>query len=259
MTKIQPKSTLDKLLSSFSPAGFYSSAGQTTTHAAKHDVNMRQILWGVCTTGEGPIEVTPLFNGLPAVPSMKLSQKLSRERFCDNYWPEPDKYCSEALQKISVQPELQGYPATLKEVVKAYLPMVLVFFASGHRAKAETIIDFLMHHNVPMCEKQKKLFNRVAVELRRAGHVESALDVYLSIEKYYGADEHVHFNMARTLWDMRKFSLCEKHLVRCVQINPQLEVAQKFLAQLQKVKAKKRAKSTAGGQKICNLPKNQVW
>ncbi|MFV0350023.1 MAG: hypothetical protein ACK5JO_15730 [Halodesulfovibrio sp.] len=235
------ESTLDTLLKGFRPAGFFSSAGKTTTHQSKAAVNQRQILWSVRTLDNGAVEISPLVAGFPAPANMRMHKKIERPKFLEQYWPEPELFFQEAMTQFAARGDLKGYPQNLKEVVKAYLPLVLVYLATAQRAKAETVIDFLVARSVPMCEKQKKLLNRVAVELRREGKCEAALDCYASVEKYYGEDEHLHFNIARTLWDMRKLKDCLHHLERCLQINPHLTVARQFRDKLVKMLTQKKA------------------
>lgn len=189
------------------------------------------------------IEATPLFDDLPAPANMRLGKKSSRNVFLTQYWPEPELYIRNAMDKVADnagKKEIKGYPTTLTETVKVYLPMVLVFLANRQRQKAETIMDFMVAHEIPMCEKQKRLLNRVAVELRKEGRHEASLECLISVRKYYGEDENLHFNIARTLWDMRLLDKCEAHLVRSLKLNPHLAVARQFLAQLRKVTAKKK-------------------
>jgi len=234
----EQQSTLEILLKNFRPAGFFSSAGKSTTHQSKSAVNQRQILWAVRTLASGAVEVIPLVGGIPAPASMRLAKKVERPRFAEQFWPEPDLYLRDALHQFAGKPEFTEYPQTVADTTRRYLPLVLVYLATGQRDKAETIIDFLVQHGVPLCEKQKKLLNRVAVELRRAGDVEGALGCYASIRKYYGEDEHLHFNIARTLWDKRRFAECLEHLDQCLAINPDLAVARQFRDKLAAMLAK---------------------
>lgn len=237
------ESTLATLLKGFRPAGFFSSAGKSTTHQSKSSVNQRQILWAVRTLDGGAVEISPLVAGYPAPANMRMNKKIERPKFLEQYWPEPELFFQDAMTAFAARGDLQGYPQNIKELIKAYLPMVLVYLATNQRAKAETVIDFLVAHNVPMCEKQKKLLNRVAVELRKEGQPEAALECYASVEKYYGKDEHLHFNIARTLWDMRKLKECLQHLELCLKINPHLAVAKQFRDKLVKMLSQKKAAS----------------
>ncbi len=230
------ESVLGGLLKGFRAAGFFASAGNLTKHQSRGDANPRQILWAVRTLESGVLEISPLVAGFPAPASMRMAKKIERGRFLEQFWPEPDLFVRDALKSFAARDDLKGYPTSLKEVIRYYLPLVLVFLATGQRAKAETIIDFLITHNVPMCDKQKKLLNRVAVELRRDGNPEGALECYASVEKYYGEDAHLHFNIARTMWDMRKLDKCRAHLERCLEISPDLAIARQFLAKLDSLK-----------------------
>lgn len=237
----QPAGLLETLLATFRPAGFYSSSGQTTTHKTRKDVDQRQILWAVRTLKTGAIEVNPLFNGLPAPASMKLDKKVPREKFLQHFWPEPDLYVRDAMQLFGKTDNAEEYPASLKATVKAYLPLILAYLATGQREKAKTIIDFMAENSVPMCAKQKKLLNKIAQELRKAEHHETAMQVYATIRKHYGDDAALHFNIARTFYELRKPDKCEAHLVHCLKLDPKLEVARRFLAQLRKVRASAKA------------------
>lgn len=237
------QSTLAKLMRSYNPVGYYSSAGQSGSHQAKSDLDPRQIMWGVKPLSTGMIEATPLIDRLPAPATMRLGKKSSRDSFVTQYWPEPEVYVREAMDLVaadSQKKEIQLYPETVMETVKAYLPMVLVYLASRQRAKAETIMDFMLAHNVPMCDKQKRLLNRVAMELRREKRYDAALECLVSVRKYYGEDENLHFNIARIMWDTKRYEKCEKHLVQSLAINPELAVARRFLTELRKVLAKRK-------------------
>lgn len=245
------QSTLETLLKGFTPAGFFSSAGNVTKHQSKGDANPRQIIWAVRTLDSGAVEVSPLVAGMPAPASMRMHKKIERSKFLEQYWPEPELYVHEAMTQYAGREDLTGYPTSFKECVRRYLPLVLVYLASGQREKAETVIDFLVARNVPMCDRQKKLLNRVAVELRRAGNPEAALGCYASVEKYYGEDEHLHFNIARTYWDMRKLPLVKTHLERCLRINPHMTVARQFLAKLVKVQQQKKAAQSQPRKGLC--------
>lgn len=235
------ESTLQILLKSFKPAGFFSSAGNVTKHQTRNSVNPRQILWAVRTLETGSVEIAPLVGGLPAPASMRMAKKIERSKFLEQYWPEPEQFVQDAMALFAANSELAGYPQNATDVIKRYLPLVLVYLATSQREKAETVIDFLVAHSVPMCEKQKKLLNRVAVELRRDGKPDAALDCYASIEKYYGEDEHLHFNIARTLWDMRKLKDCLTHLERSLRINPHMDVARQFRDKIIKMLAQKKS------------------
>ncbi|MFV0422545.1 tetratricopeptide repeat protein [Oleidesulfovibrio sp.] len=225
----------DQLIANLKPAGFFSSAGNKNTQRGTSDASPRAILWAARTLESGAIEVTPLFNGLPADPALRLAKRIEKMRFLQQYWPEPLLYQRDAMETIAARNGNSGYPLSKAETMRAYLPFITAYLVTGQRPKAETVVEYLVANGVGLNEKLRLLLNKVAVSLRKGGEPSRALDCYMTLRKFHGEDEHLDFNIARTLFDMKRYKECRATLANAVQLNPDFEPAKIFLSKLQRI------------------------
>jgi tetratricopeptide (TPR) repeat protein len=226
-----------QLTGSIRPAGFFSSAGNKNTQNGAAAASPRAILWAARTLDGGAVEVTPLFNGLPADPALKLAKRVERMRFLAQYWPEPALYQRDAMPTVALQGAATGYPQNKAQNMRAYLPLIPAYLATGQRPKAETVVEYLVQNGAGLNEKLRMLLNKVAVSLRKGGEPQNALDCYMVLRKFHGEDEHLDFNIARTLFDMKRYKECQAVLQKAVSTNPGFRPAAVFLQKLERIPA----------------------
>jgi tetratricopeptide (TPR) repeat protein len=113
--------------------------------------------------------------------------------------------------------------------------LTLTYLKSGDSAKAESLLPHLMHLDASFDPEHKHLFNELGIELRKRGMYDSARHYYGRAIELAADDEHLHFNMARVLYEQSDWSGCVEHLRKSLAINPGFEESQKFFEHLKTV------------------------
>jgi len=91
----------------------------------------------------------------------------------------------------------------------------------------ELAIDMLKQAHAQNPESQH-IFNKLAMTLRKAGHLEEAETCYLHALERSPKDEYLHFNLGRVYLDMRQWKRAVECADKALTINAEFEEARKM-------------------------------
>lgn len=207
--------------------------------------------WYARRLGDDEYEVQPL--NASHVPSGIKSVKEKGE-FIKEYLPEPDYYKRHTLpalkslnEKIALGERLFE-EGKLDDAERSFLKALMidesnvpanmgagaVYSEKKEFGKLNKVLKILMNSDEAFQEEQRKQFNTLGMSLRKQGMFEEALGYYLKALEFNKTDENMHFNVARVYYEKGDNKSTLKHLKACLKLNPELEVAHKFVKYLKK-------------------------
>jgi tetratricopeptide (TPR) repeat protein len=231
--------------------GVYSSETEAAAGAGTTiQTTSQKIYWFVRQLSESLFETQPLNSN--HVPS-GLTEEIDLEAF-SALIPEPGYYKNitqptlESLKKKILRGEkyfekgqLDAAERQFLEVLKidelnpgANFGLGMVYSEKKEYAKIKKVLNVLLDLDGTFKEEYRERFNSLGISLRKNGMIEDAIRYYERALEYNEEDDHLHFNMARTFFEKGDIVNCKKHLSRCLEINPGLEAAQKFMRYLKK-------------------------
>ncbi len=242
------------------------SVGAGTTAASRESLTY----WFVRRLDDDVWEVQPLNHN--HVPSGDR-KKVAKGAFMESYLPEPRFYETQTLpamrslrEKIAKGEEhyAEGrLDEAEKEFVKALMiddknvPASLgagaVWCDKGEMQKVGKVLDLLLGSDETFKAEQRSLFNRLGISLRKKGQFDYAAAYYTRALEMDPKDEHLRFNLARVRIEKGELEASLDELARVLELNPNLEVAHKFLAYLKK-KIKEKGGSDANGLGLSATP-----
>lgn len=207
--------------------------------------------WYVRRLDDDVYEVQPLNSN--HVPS-GVTSKLKKGDFIRQYQPEPDYYKRHTLpalkslnEKIAAGEKLFD-EGKLDDAEKSFLKALMidesnipanmgvgaVYSEKKEFQKLRKVLAILMNSDAAFQEEQRNRFNTLGMSLRKQGLHEEALGYYLRALELNKTDENMHFNVARVYYEKGDNTSALKHLKQCLKMNPDLDVAHKFVKHLKK-------------------------
>jgi tetratricopeptide (TPR) repeat protein len=223
------------------------NVGAGTTSAARESLTY----WFVRRLSDDTWEVQPLNqNHVPSGDRKTVPKSI----FMENYIPEPRFYETQTLpamrslrEKIAKGEEhyAEGrLDEAEKEFVKALMiddknvPASLgagaVWCDKGEMQKVAKVLDLLLGSDETFKSEQRSLFNRLGISLRKKGQFDYAAAYYTKALEMDPRDENLRFNLARVRFEKGELEGSLDELARVLELNPDLDVAHKFLAFLKK-------------------------
>ena len=214
--------------------------GTTTTHS------QNRTYWFVRRLDEDEYEVCPLNSS--HVPSGSRTM-LTKGELATQYIPEPQYYerhtfpALKSLQKkielgeqffkkgLLSQAEKEFLKATMidEENAEANLGLGAVYVEQDEFQKTKKVLKVLLGNDMVFQEEQRRQFNVFGIGLRKKKMYSEALGYYSKALEYNGDDEHLHFNLARVLYEKGDEIACMEHLETALKLSPDFKEAQKFL------------------------------
>lgn len=118
-----------------------------------------------------------------------------------------------------------------EEHVRANFGLGETYLATGEAAKAREIFIRLTRLKAVYTARHKHLFNDLGIKLRKLGLYREALEHYHRALTVAQDDEHLWFNIARTLHEDGQPDLARKILEKALGLNPGFKLAQLVLDQ----------------------------
>lgn len=220
-------------------------AGHTKDHYAQ------VTYWYARRVADDEYEVQPLNSN--HVPS-GMRSLLPKGDFIRQYTPEPsyyERHTQPALRSLGQKIKL-GEDAfaegRLDDAEKAFLKALMiddknvpanlgvgaVYSEKKEFQKVKKVLKILLNQDETFKQEQRKSFNILGMSLRKQGMLDEALAYYLKSLEFDNSDENLHFNVARVYFDKGDHAATLEHLQQCLSLNPDLEVAQKFLRYCEK-------------------------
>jgi len=210
-----------------------------------------ETFWFARRLSDEEYEVRPLNSS--HVPS-GMKTVLSKGEFLTRYTPEPRYYETRTLpvlkslqKKVELgeqffkkgllsKAEQEFLKATMidEENAQANLGLGAVYAEQGEFKKVKKVLGVLMNSDLAFQEEQRQQFNLFGISLRKQGMHDDAIRFYGKALEYNEGDDHLHFNMARALFEQGDHLDCLKHLEAALKINPEFQEAKMFLDYLHK-------------------------
>lgn len=126
--------------------------------------------------------------------------------------------------------------------VRATFGLGLTYLDRNDLTKAREVFNRLISLPGAFGREHKHMFNEFGIKLRRCGMLDEALRFYAIAFKISNNDDHLLYNIARTLFDKGDYARCLSYLEHTLKLNPKLEEAQQLL----RAAAQKIAQSVGG-------------
>ncbi|WP_144284187.1 tetratricopeptide repeat protein [Megalodesulfovibrio gigas] len=174
---------------------------------------------------DGRFSVQPLNSNF--IPSGAI-QCLSREELLNSYIPEPALYTEQVApalnslagtiargeqhyqkgETFSAEFEFKNALRVDEENIRATFGLGLTYLERGDRDKGALVFKRLAKLNHPFQEQHKHLFNEFGIQLRKNKLYLQALKHYARAYKLCKTDEHLLYNIARTLYEKGSLRGC---------------------------------------------------
>lgn len=178
---------------------------------------------------------------------------ISREELLSSYLPEPALYLNTVLPNIIRMEEAvargdaarakgelytaeHDYKTALEyneEHVRAVFGLGLVYLERGDDENAINIFHKLVKIDAAFNEEHKHLFNEFGIKLRKRKLYPQAMKFYARAHQLSRNDEHLLFNLGRTLFEKGKPTIAIRFLRKSLEINPLFEESRNFLKHLE--------------------------
>jgi tetratricopeptide (TPR) repeat protein len=216
-------------------------ADDVGTGATRQTKELR-ISWFVAQVPGGEIACQPLNDAnLPS----GFVQTIDRDEFLSAYVLMPDKY-DEHMRSVvnSLRDKVNGATAA-KEVSalsreESMLLRGLMGFLHSRPDVAlsdtdlfsvRSMLDAMRQTGNVILEYQRVLTG-AAIDLRKQRRFDEAVSYYSKALEIDGYNDHIMFNLARVYFEMGQLEEARNQLFRALEINPELEMARRFLRYL---------------------------
>lgn len=220
-----------------------------TGHGATARSYAQKTHWFVRRQSDDAYSVQPLnANAIPSGPTTIITKgELAR-----NYRPEPGYYEKRCLpfiaslkKKIALAEEhlaeddLDGAEKEFCKALlldekhpKANIELGKIHLQKGDGKKLAAALRRIFDIDALFQEEERHLFNEFGIHLRKAGCFAEAATFYGKALERNETDEHLHFNIARTLADAGDTAKATDHLQRALELRPDFPEARRFLDHL---------------------------
>ena len=172
-----------------------------------------------------------------------VAARPDRVRFLTDYTPEPEIYTREVLPRLNrrltelgVFPDLD--PAAVQDQDKKLTDMGL---ADADPDRTLALLESLRREldNAPedLAAAQSGTIVEMAIGQRKLHMLHEALDTYRKALAISPEDDHLHFNMARTFYELNDLPNATAHARKALDINPDQVYARKLLNHLNRQSA----------------------
>lgn len=177
---------------------------------------------------------------------------ITRELLLTQYQPEPSIYLNkvvpvmrrmeEAVQTADSHRQRQElfaaeleYKTVLgldEEHVKAAFGLGLTYLERQEQHNADAVFHKIMRIEAAFSPEHKHLFNEFGIQMRKLGMYDEAMRYYTRAYRLCHTDEHLLYNMARTLYEKGRLKSSRTMLDHALRLNAAFPEAKAFLAYL---------------------------
>lgn len=181
-------------------------------------------------------------------------ESLNLAEFIRRYKPEPEIYQTKTLPALrdltktlakAERLRSKGEPFTAEvEFQKALkidensargaFGLGLTYLDRGETVKAAEVLKQIVKIEDAFSVDNKHMFNEFGIKLRKNKMYDQALAYYASAYKISGKDEHLLYNIARTLYDKADFEKGLKYIDKALELNPNFEEGRQLRKALEK-------------------------
>ncbi len=187
-------------------------------------------------------------NFLPSGPI----RSLSREKLLQDYVPEPAIYINKVIpimrrmedtvdrgdrhrersELFSAEFEYQTALNLDEDHVRATFGLGLTYLERHETENAERVFRKLVRLEAAFRVEHKHLFNEFGIQMRKLGMYAQAMKYYARAYQLSKDDEHLIYNMARTLYEKGSAKVSRRFLEKALHMNPDFEECRQFLEYL---------------------------
>lgn len=176
-------------------------------------------------------------------------KKLSKDALLKDYMPEPAMYqnkvvpimrrVEEAVERGDAHRERQElfsaefeYKNALRvdeEHIRATFGLGLTYIDRNEKQSAEMVFRKLVAMDAAFEPEHKHIFNEFGIRMRKLKMFKQAMKYYSRAYQLSKDDEHLIYNMARTLFEKGRPATARRFLHKALSMNPGFEECKKFL------------------------------
>lgn len=211
---------------------------------------IQKSFWFAEELPDGQISVQPLnANYVPSGPK----RTITLEEFLSSFSPEMEFYVQTVFPRMKEMNKTIArgdryrqngehysaeyeYSKALKvdeDNVRANFGLGLTYLERGQKEKADDVFQRIVKLEAAFEEEHKHLFNDFGINLRKNKMLPQSLEYYQRALELSKADENLYINIARAYLDSGKYTEAVENLLEALKLNPQHEVAHKFLTWMQ--------------------------
>jgi tetratricopeptide (TPR) repeat protein len=211
----------------------------------------------------GRVSIQPLNKNY--VPSGEV-RYLSRDELLNNYIPEPEVYMAKvypAIQQVarslasgemhykkgqlfSAEYEFKNALRIDEENIRATFGLGLTYLERGEKEKGDLVFRRIVKLGGAFESRHKHLFNEFGIKLRKNKMLTQAMNYYARAFQFTKDDEHLYYNMGRTLYDKGSYPTALRFAEKAVALNPDFELGKQLVAILQRKVGKSRKNNDKG-------------
>lgn len=170
------------------------------------------------------------------------------EELLSSYLPDPSAYHARVLPAVrklnktiaraerhrkhgelfSAEHEFQNALGIDEDNVRATFGLGFVYMDREEPEKAQRVFERLIDLDAAFAESHKHMFNEFGIKLRKTGMFSEALRFYARAAKLTGKDDHLLYNIARSLMEAGNKDEALKYTDMALALNPKLQVASKL-------------------------------
>jgi tetratricopeptide (TPR) repeat protein len=231
--------------------GVFSSEKTMTIGFGATKRRVKQNVYSYVKEEDGKLAVQPLNDKMVPVGAKTY---ISREELLKSYLPEPAVYLNTVLPNmVSMEQAVArgdaarergelytaeyDYKTALdmnEEHVRAVFGLGLVYLERGDDENAVKIFQKLVKIDAAFHEDHKHLFNEFGIKLRKRKLYPQALKFYSRAYHLSRQDDHLLFNLSRTLYEKGRPTIAARFLRKSLAINPDFEESRQFLNHLER-------------------------
>jgi len=184
-------------------------------------------------------------NFLPSGPS----KIVKRDELLKDYVPEPSIYMNkvvpimrrmeetvergdrhrERTELFSAEFEYQTALGLDEDHVRATFGLGLTYLERNEAENAERVFRKLVRLEAAFGVEHKHLFNEFGIQMRKLGMYSQAMKYYARAYQLSKDDEHLIYNMARTLYEKGNPKVSRRFLEKALRMQPAFEECRQFL------------------------------
>lgn len=187
-------------------------------------------------------------NFLPSGPK----KVVNREELLKSYLPEPSIYMNkvvpimrrmeetvergdrhrERTELFSAEFEYQSALGLDEDHVRSTFGLGLTYLERNEVENAERVFRKLVRLEAAFEVEHKHLFNEFGIQMRKRGMYSQAMRYYARAYQLSKDDEHLIYNMARTLYEKGSLRISRRFLEKALRMQPDFEECRQFLEYL---------------------------
>jgi tetratricopeptide (TPR) repeat protein len=178
---------------------------------------------------------------------------IPKERLLTEYLPEPSIYINKVVpvmrrledavetadrhrqrqELFSAEFEYQNVLRLDADHVKATFGLGLTYLERQEKQNADIVFQKIMRIEAAFTVEHKHLFNDFGIKMRKLGMYDEAMQYYSRAYRLCRTDEHLLYNMARTLYEKGRLASSRMMLSHALRLNPAFPLGKAFMAYLE--------------------------